>query len=99
MRKESFSRKCFNVFNVVFMLGLIVVMVFPYLNILAKALNDAQDTERGGVLFWPRVLTFHNFESIFRADGFLRKPLERRALLLSGLPKNQAAGVGAEGLY
>ena len=49
MRKESFLRKVFNVFNILFMCALVAVMIFPYLNILAKAFNDGADTAMGGI--------------------------------------------------
>ncbi len=72
MIKEPISRKIFNVFNILFMCCLIVVMVFPYLNILAKALNNGEDTAMGGITFYPRVFTWENFESVLSDSAFPR---------------------------
>ncbi len=36
-------------------------MVFPYINVLANALNDGLDAARGGITLYPRVPTFENF--------------------------------------
>ena len=60
-RNETFGYAVFKIFNIVFMLFIIAVTLCPYLNVLAKALNDGQDTMRGGVYLWPRKFTFENF--------------------------------------
>lgn len=72
MIKESFSRKCFNVFNVILMLAIVVLMVFPYLHVLAKALNDGADTARGGITIFPRVFTLENFKTVIEDSAFPR---------------------------
>lgn len=71
-RKESFSRKAFLVFNTLFMLGIIVIMVAPYLNILAKAFNEGTDTARGGITIFPRKFTLENFITVFENSAFPR---------------------------
>lgn len=72
MRKESISRKCFNVFNVLFMICLVIVMVFPYIHILAKSLNDGADTARGGIVLLPREFTLENFKAVILDKAFPR---------------------------
>lgn len=74
-RNEGVGYAVFKVINLLVMLFIVVITLFPYLNVLAKALNDAQDTMKGGVTLWPRVLTGENFrvllndESMYRALG------------------------------
>lgn len=72
MIKEPISRKIFNVFNVLFMCALVVVMVFPYLNILAKAFNNGEDTAMGGITLYPRVFTWENFKTVVTDSAFPR---------------------------
>ncbi len=72
MIKEPISRKIFNVLNILFMCCLVVVMVFPYLNILAKAFNNGEDTAMGGITIFPRVFTWENFDSVIRDSAFPR---------------------------
>lgn len=36
----------------------LLVTFLPFWNILVLSLNSAEDTVRGGVYFWPRVLTW-----------------------------------------
>lgn len=65
LRNEGDVYGVFKTLIIIFMLFIIVVTLFPYLNVLAKALNDSNDTMRGGVTLWPRVLTFENFRILF----------------------------------
>ena len=71
-KKESISRKAFIVFNVFFMLMVIVVMVFPYINVAAKAFNDGADTAMGGITIYPRVFTWENFKTVITDEAFPR---------------------------
>lgn len=71
-KKESFSRKAFVIFNIVFMIMLMVVMLFPYLNVLAKSLNDGADAARGGIIILPRVFTWENFKTVVTDKAFPR---------------------------
>ena len=55
----------FMYFNYVFMGLVVTVMVFPYLNVLAKSLNEASDTILGGITVFPRKFTWDNFLTLF----------------------------------
>lgn len=70
--KESFSRKLFCVFNVVFMLLMCVTILFPYINTLAKSLNDGADTARGGIVLLPRIFTWKNYETVLSDPNIVR---------------------------
>lgn len=72
MKKESFSRKVFLVFNLLFMICVVVVTVGPYLNVIAKAFNDGKDTAMGGITIFPRVFTLENFKTVFSDSAFPR---------------------------
>lgn len=65
MNKTSKSYKVFSFINLLIMLCVVILCVFPYLHTLAKALNDGNDTMLGGVTFYPRKLTFQNFHVLF----------------------------------
>ncbi len=66
--------KAFRVFNVAFMLIIMAIMLFPYLNVLAKAFNDGKDTALGGITVFPRKLSLYNFDMLFR-DGKVVKAM------------------------
>lgn len=74
-RKDSLSRKIFYVCNVIFMLFVVVVMLFPYLHILAKSFNDGKDSAMGGIIIWPRVFTLDNFRAVMGSKGFVQSAL------------------------
>ena len=69
-RNETFGYAIFKIFNIIFMVAIIAVTLCPYLNVLAKALNDGQDSMRGGIYLWPRKVTLENFR-VLLADSSL----------------------------
>jgi putative aldouronate transport system permease protein len=48
-----------------FIIFVFVVMLYPFLNVLAIALNDSMDTIRGGIHIWPRQFTLQNMKQMF----------------------------------
>lgn len=44
----------------------VVIMVYPFINILAVSLNDANDTLRGGIGIFPRMFTLINYSTVFK---------------------------------
>lgn len=70
MKHSFFSRstrgeKIFDVANIVVMLVIVTATLYPFLNVLAVALNDSIDTVRGGITIFPRKPTLENFATIF----------------------------------
>lgn len=55
----------FETVNALLMLLVLVVTLYPFLNVLAIALNQSQDTVRGGITVYPRAFTLQNFQTIF----------------------------------
>ncbi|MFC5650030.1 carbohydrate ABC transporter permease [Paenibacillus solisilvae] len=66
-RSDAFGigSKLFDWSNYLLMGLLIVVALFPFLNVLAVSLNQAVDTARGGIYLWPRQFTWLNYKSVF----------------------------------
>lgn len=64
MNKKSKSYIVFLIFNYTLLTALTIMFLFPYLNQVAKALNDSADTARGGMLIFPRKFTMHNITTI-----------------------------------
>jgi putative aldouronate transport system permease protein len=55
----------FNTFNFIFMLSLVVITLYPFLNTVAVSFNNGVDTLRGGIYLWPRQFTLQNYKAIF----------------------------------
>lgn len=62
MFHESVPYKIFKVCNIIALFLIAAVMVYPYLNVLAYALNEGLDSQRGGLTIFPRELTLDNFK-------------------------------------
>lgn len=65
---------------IILMFFVIVVTLFPFLNVLAKSLNDASDTVLGGITIYPRKPTFKNFIDLFAEGSNLPVALKNSAI-------------------
>ncbi|MBD2846553.1 carbohydrate ABC transporter permease [Paenibacillus sp. IB182496] len=64
--RTSAGDRIFDVCNYGFMIVLMVVTLYPFLNVLAVSLNQAQDSIKGGIYVLPRVWTLDNYMYIFK---------------------------------
>ena len=71
MKKKKFKISTFDVVLTIIMCLIIVVTVYPFLNVLAVSLNDAADTVKGGIYIWPRKFTFANYQQVFSGSSKL----------------------------
>src|SRR5690625_7643467 len=55
------------------MIVVIVITLYPFLNILAISLNNAVDSAKGGIHILPRDFTFANYFEIFGSNDRLLK--------------------------
>jgi putative aldouronate transport system permease protein len=56
----------FDTVNIVLLVALTVVTLYPFLNTLAVSIDDANDSIRGGIYLWPRVFSWSNYEYVFK---------------------------------
>lgn len=68
--KKHIADYIFEIFIYLFLLFILVTTLYPFLNAMAISLNDADDTVRGGITVFPRILTFENYRRIFN-DKFI----------------------------
>lgn len=64
-RYFNFSDKLFDICNIIFMICLMIVTLYPFVNMFALSFNDANDSIRGGIYAWPRMWTWDNYNYIF----------------------------------
>lgn len=69
--KTSLGRRTFVVLNYAVITFICITMIFPYLNVLAKAFNDGLDTGLGNIWLWPRKFTLENFQVVIGGKTFL----------------------------
>ncbi|MFS0638553.1 carbohydrate ABC transporter permease [Mesobacillus foraminis] len=61
----------FDIGNYLFLTIIMIVTLYPFLNVLAISLNQSLDTVRGGIYIWPREFTFENYLEIFKYDDLI----------------------------
>lgn len=72
MLRGTLSYRIFSVCNVALIALVSLIALYPYLNTLAVALNDGQDSMRGGIAFFPRQPTLDNFATLLKDDSIVR---------------------------
>ncbi|MEG1874572.1 MAG: carbohydrate ABC transporter permease [Angelakisella sp.] len=62
----------FDYVNLVLMLLMMLVMVYPFWYTLVGSLNEGSDYVRGGVWLWPRKFTLYNYQAVFMDKQILQ---------------------------
>ena len=70
--RTSIGYKTFKIFLYILMGVLAAACLVPFLHTLAKALNDGNDTMRGGVTVFPRKFTLQNFQMLISDTSLYR---------------------------
>ena len=69
LRQKKIS--IFDIIIFVVMLLIVIVTVYPFLNVLAISFNDALDSVNGGIHIFPRKFTLENYKEIFKSSNNL----------------------------
>lgn len=67
MKTSKWTRLFFHLLLVV----LCLLIILPFLHILALAFNSGKDAAVGGIWFWPRAWSWENFAEVFKQDNLL----------------------------
>ncbi|MDR0410704.1 MAG: carbohydrate ABC transporter permease [Treponema sp.] len=59
------EEKVFTIVNVLIMLIIGAMTLYPFWNTIAVSFNNATDTTRGGITLWPRVFSTQNYKAVF----------------------------------
>jgi len=62
----------FHTVNTAFLLLLSFITLYPFWNTIMVSFNDAMDSIRGGINFWPRKFSMFNYEVIFQTGAIPR---------------------------
>lgn len=68
-RFKSPGDRVFDTFNIIMMLLLVVVTLYPFINTLAVSLNQATDSLKGGIYLWPREWTLENYKFVLKESS------------------------------
>lgn len=70
-RRSTWGDRIFDTFNIIIMLLVVTVTLYPFLNTIAVSLNDPSDSIKGGIKLIPRVFTTTNYEFVFKQASIL----------------------------
>lgn len=63
-KQESFASKLLDVFNVLFMMVLIMVMAYPMVYVFSASISNNAMVASGAVLLWPKKITLIAYEQL-----------------------------------
>ncbi|MBW7453103.1 carbohydrate ABC transporter permease [Paenibacillus sepulcri] len=72
MIKETFAEKIYSRLNVLLLLLLSLVMVFPLYYVLSVSFTDPREYLKGGIIWYPRGFTLENYRYLFSTPLFIR---------------------------
>lgn len=85
-RKKCVSDIMLDVIKVVFLVFAVIVCIYSFWNIFIISINDANDAMRGGLYFWPRILSFASYADILSRSTFQHSILVTVSRTLIGTP-------------
>jgi len=62
----------FHTINTAFLILLAFITLYPFWNTIVVSFNDAMDSMRGGINFWPRQFSMFNYQVIFQTGAIPR---------------------------
>ncbi len=68
--RKSIGDKAFDVCNYIFMCALIIIMLYPMLNVLAISLSSSAKVTQGVITFYPQELNFEGYQYILKQKQF-----------------------------
>jgi putative aldouronate transport system permease protein len=69
--KAPISDKIFDIIVYTVVTLVLILTLYPFLNVLALSFNDSTDSVRGGITIFPREFTLRNYETIFNYPGLI----------------------------
>ncbi|AWB43198.1 ABC transporter permease [Paenibacillus sp. CAA11] len=69
--RKTTGESVFDAFNVVLMLLVCFATLYPIWYVLVNSLNDGQDAMRGGIYWWPRILSLDSYRAVFESSGIM----------------------------
>lgn len=71
LRGNSPIDTVFDVMNMIFMIFVLIITLYPFLNILAISFNDASDVASKPVYLIPRIFSISSYQRIFASNALL----------------------------
>jgi ABC-type sugar transport system, permease component len=69
--KRNMANSIFDVINIFIMILFVLIMVYPFINLMAISFNDGADAAGGGIYFFPHKLSFQSYQYVFQNPKLL----------------------------
>jgi putative aldouronate transport system permease protein len=69
--RRTTSEYIFDNVNLLIMLFICAITVYPIWYVVVNSLNDGVDAMRGGIYWWPREFTLANYKAVFETPGIV----------------------------
>lgn len=70
--KSRANDMIFDTFKWVFLIGFVIMTIYPILNTIAVSLNEGMDALRGGITIFPRKFSLENYRTILVKESMVR---------------------------
>jgi putative aldouronate transport system permease protein len=71
LNRRTYKEAAFDYFNFIFMLVICFVTIYPIWYVLVNSFNEGNDAMRGGIYWWPRVLSIDSYKAVFANNGIM----------------------------
>ncbi|OWA33253.1 ABC transporter permease [Saccharibacillus sp. O16] len=71
LKRKTRGEAIFDAVNVIGMMLICFVTLYPIWYVLVNAFNDGSDAMSGGIYWWPRMFSLENFGAVFRSEGIM----------------------------
>lgn len=70
--RKTPGEKIFKTLNIIFMICVCFLTIYPFINTLAISFNEGPDSMKGGIYFFPRLFTLKNYAQVLADETILR---------------------------
>ncbi|MGG4034299.1 carbohydrate ABC transporter permease [Paenibacillus cisolokensis] len=71
LKRKTAGESVFDAVNILGMLLICFLTIYPIWYVLVNSFNDGQDAMRGGIYWWPRVFSFDSYRAVFASPGIM----------------------------
>lgn len=89
--RDGVSGLIFDIAIYIIMVFMLIITLYPFLNMIAVSFNDALDSLLGGIRLWPRRFTLYNYENIFKNANIFQATITSVARTVVGALLNLCA--------
>ncbi|WP_419954682.1 carbohydrate ABC transporter permease [Neobacillus niacini] len=69
--RRTTSEYIFDNINILIMLFICAITVYPIWYVIVNSLNDGVDAMKGGIYWWPREFSIENYKAVFSTPGIV----------------------------